>query len=354
MKASFLPRHRFRTTAGLLGALSIVVAACGSSNEQPGGAQDADGVIRMVLAPDPVWDWLTDTGIRQKMEEKAGMKILSSSTWDEFGVYAGGHADVVSAASYEVPLLEKATDVPTTIIGKYNSDRGILAVRSDSDYQNICDLKGKRIASLSAVSVTIIWGVYAKKFCNLDLRAKGGDYELVITDITQLSSVLARGDVEACICIPEFATAELRSGKIRTLYNGRSAAQLFADKFGQGAGAGVHPATNVFLAPQAWVEKNPEEAAFLLSVWERGLREWREHQDEIIEKYPQHFAAEGPRDIKFIKNWLDNRFNWFYDSVYMDQQWIADEKKVLRLMKETNYLKTDKKLNFTTLEPPQS
>ncbi len=38
-----------------------------------------------------------------------------------------------------------------------------------------------------------------------------------------------------------------------------------------------------FVARKAWVEKNPEEAAFLIKIWDRGVQEWKANRDKIIE-----------------------------------------------------------------------
>ncbi|MPZ73589.1 MAG: ABC transporter substrate-binding protein [Nitriliruptorales bacterium] len=374
-------RRRFAVSVVFLIVLSMVAAACGGAGdggegaggedtgtegaqggdtgtEAAGGgggeeAQDADGVIRMVLAPDPVWDWLTDQGIREEMEQEAEMQILDSATWDEFGVYAGGHADVVSAAAYEVPELEEATGIETTVFGKYNADRSVLAVRAEDTekYQSICDLEGQTVVSLSAVSITIMWGIYAQEECGLDLNAEGGDFDLVVTDIQNMAGLVERGDAEACLCLPDFSIKQLREEKLVPLNDGRSAAQIFADEYGDGHNG---PQTNVFLAPTAWVEKNPEEAAFLISVWDRGLEEWRENRDQIIETYPQHFAAESDEEIQFIKDWLENTYDWFEETAYIDEEWIEGENQIFDLMKETGYLPEDaENPTYNTLEDQQ-
>jgi hypothetical protein len=99
------PVGRLRWFAGIA-VLAMTASACasgGGSSQQAGEAEDAEGVVNMVMAPDPVWKWLEDQGIKQEMEEEAGIQILTSSSWDEFGVYAGGHADVISAATYARP-----------------------------------------------------------------------------------------------------------------------------------------------------------------------------------------------------------------------------------------------------------
>ncbi|WP_148575559.1 ABC transporter substrate-binding protein [Nocardioides caldifontis] len=342
--------HRFNTRSSrrlvaAAGVLALLASGCGNrpgaASEGGGEAKDANGVVNMVMAPDPVWKWLEAQGIKQEMEEEAGIQILTSSSWDEFGVYAGGHADVVSASSYEVPDLEEQTGDEATIFGKFNSDRSILAVGKDSDAKDICDLKGKKIVTHSAVSITIMWGVYAREFCDLDLRAGGGDYELVVTDPQNAASLIERGDADAGLLLPDFSIKQLSSGAVKPLYDAKSVSQIYAENFSSDPENVTHPQNNVFVARKAWVEKNPEEAQFLIDVWDRGVQEWAEHRDEIIEAYPEDFAAETPEEKTFIKNWLNDNYDWFVDTTYMDQAWVDSETELFDLMKETGYIDED-------------
>ncbi len=270
-------------------AIALAASGCGSrpGAAEEGEAKDAGGVVNMVMAPDPVWKWMEDQGIKQEMEEEAGIQILTSSSWDEFGVYAGGHADVVSAASYEVPELEAQTGEKATIFGKFNSDRSILAVPADSDAKDICDLEGKKIVTHSAVSITIMWGVYAREFCDLDLRAGGGDYELVVTDPQNAAGLIERGDADAGLLLPDFSIPQLSSGDIKPLYDAKSVSQIYAEKFSSDPDEVTHPQNNVFVARKAWVEKNPEEAAFLIEIWDRGVQEWAEQPRRDHRRLPR-------------------------------------------------------------------
>lgn len=349
-----LNRSTLTRTAVVLSGVALALAGCG---ERPGAstgeAEDAGGVVEMVMAPDPVWKWLTDKGIKAEMEAESGITINTASSWDEFGVFAGGHADVVSAASYEVPELEEQTGEPATVFGKYNADRTILAVAADSPYQNLCDLKGKRIVSYSAVAATIMWGVFAKKFCDLDLRPGGGDYELIVTDPQNEAALIERGDVEAGILPPDFAIPQLASGAVRPLYDSRAVAQIYSEDIADGTADATHPQTNTFVARKAWVEQNPEEAAFVIAIWNRGVQEWAEHRDEIIAAYPEDFAVTSPAEREFIENWLDTKYDWFVDSTYIDQEWADQETKVFDLMKETGFMDEDTAPpHFTVMDQP--
>ncbi|MFD0855176.1 ABC transporter substrate-binding protein, partial [Actinomadura adrarensis] len=334
-------------------AMALLITGCGSrpGAANGGDAKEAGGVIRMVMAPDPVWKWLEKQGIKQKMEAEAGIKVQTSSSWDEFGAYAGGHADVVSAASYEVPDLEKQTGAKTTIFGKYNSDRSILAVPASSIAQTICDLKGKKIVTHSAVSITIMWGVYARKFCNLDLRAGGGDYELVVTDPQNAAGLIQRGDADAGLLLPDFSIPQLSSGAVKPLYDSKSVSQIYAEKFSSNPQDATHPQNNVFVARKAWVEKNREEAIFLTKLWDRGVQEWARHRNEIIEAYPEDFAAEKPQEKAFIRDWVADKYDWFVDTTFLDQAWVNSETKLFELMKETGRVEKDTPTPHFTILP---
>jgi ABC-type nitrate/sulfonate/bicarbonate transport system substrate-binding protein len=351
-----------RKWAALIAVAGLSLSACASAGGSDSGARgsdgaseakDANGAVNMVMAPDPVWKWMEQEGIKQEMEEEAGIQILTSSSWDEFGVYAGGHADVVSAASYEVPDLEHQTGEPATIFGKFNSDRSILAVPKDSPAKDLCDLEGKKIVSHSAVSITIMWGVYAKEFCGLDLRAGGGDFELVITDPQNAASLITRGDADAGLLLPDFSIPQLSSGDLRPLYDSKSVAQIYAENFSSDPEEVTHPQNNVFVARRAWVEKNPEEAAFLIEIWDRGVQEWAKNKEKIIEAFPEDFAAETPAEKKFILDWINEKYDWFVPTTYLDEAWVESEKELFELMRESGYIDEDVETpHFTILERP--
>src|SRR4051794_31299177 len=67
--------RRLRWVAGLA-VLAVTSSACasgGGASKEAGEAEDAGGIVNMVMAPDPVWKWLEDQGIKQEMEEEAGI-----------------------------------------------------------------------------------------------------------------------------------------------------------------------------------------------------------------------------------------------------------------------------------------
>jgi ABC-type nitrate/sulfonate/bicarbonate transport system substrate-binding protein len=280
---------------------------------------------------------MNDEGILAEFEDRTGMTIETSATWDEFGLFAGGHADIISSASFEVPALEEQTQRETVVIGRYNSERSRILVRADDPAQSMADLRGKRLGVFTTVSGTLVWSALVKQMHDLDLQSGGGDFDLVLADIQNLSNLLARGEIDACICYPDLSARELGQGSVRALYEGKSSAELFAELNAPGHDG---PMGNVFVARRDWVEDHPAEVAAFLDLWNRGLGEWRAHRDEIIERYPQHFAVESPADIAFMKGYVAQH-DWVVDDVRFDEQWAVDESSIFDLMRQTGVIGDD-------------
>jgi ABC-type nitrate/sulfonate/bicarbonate transport system substrate-binding protein len=168
-----------------------------------------------------------------------------------------------------------------------------------------------------------------------DLDLTGGeDFDLVVADIQNLSGLLARGEIDACICYPDLSVNELRNGSVRPLYDGKSSADLFAELNAPGHDG---PMGNVFVARKDWAEAHPREVSAFLDLWDRGLAEWQAHRDEIVERYPQHFAVATPEDVDFIKSYIDDH-DWVVDSVRFDRKWADDEASIFDLMRQTHVI----------------
>ena len=342
-------RRKAPAAFGALLAIVVVLTGAGCGGDSgPGGGESGDGVIRFTFAPDPVWRWLTDQGIREKMEQEAKIQVLDSATWDEYGIYAGGNADIVSVGSFEVPDIVQKSGVDSVIIGKYNIARAVIGVPKDSPAQSISDLKGKRLTTFTTVSDALLWGALAKKLEDFDLKSNGGDLEMVIADVQNMGPLAASGEADACICLPDFAIEQFRTGKLRMLYDGKSDAQMFQDEVLQGHEG---PMINIFLVRKDFYEEHPREVKFFLKLWQRGLDEWKAHKNEIIETYPQDFAAQNDEDLAWIKDWLADN-DWFTDSVYLDQKWVDEEKKVFDLLRQTGFMPEDAEdPEFAVMEP---
>jgi ABC-type nitrate/sulfonate/bicarbonate transport system substrate-binding protein len=346
-------RSKVLGLVALTSVLALVGVACGSDGDE---GEDGRSVVRFAFSPDPVIDWMNDQGIIPEIEDEYNVRLVTTSTWDEFTFFAGGHGDIVSMATYETPILEQETGIDTVTFGGYNNLRVPVFVRSDSPYQTFEDLQGQIVAVPGPVSSTIVWGMFVKDWYGLDFcieRPDGSDcadYDVREGDHFANMDLLLRGDIEACVCIPEAAFPAWRAGEIRPLYEPTSAPwQLYAENYAPGH-KGVNG--NNFVARAEWFDSHPNEVEFFLALWERGIQEWAENQAEIIRTYPQHFSVEDEADVEFAVQYMQD-YDFFVPTVYFDEQWVEDETAIYDLMKSTGWMDPDAETpRFEVVPPP--
>ncbi len=334
--------RRAVTLLVLLLALAMVAAACSDDEPTTTAATDAGTetdttvdpdaikVIRFAFAPDPVWDYLIDSGIREEMETEANIAILDSATWNEVGVYAGGHADIMSVGDFEVPIIVDEFGIPSTVFGKYNIDRSIAVASLDHpEYTSLADCAGGTVAVWDTLSSTTIWGVLANELHGLDFQVDGGDFELVLVDHTNTADQAANGDTDCAIVLPDFAIPILMGEEVNVLYDYKSSANLYAELVEKPDHEG--PMINIFMARDDWYSDHPEEVAFFLELWDRGLKEWAANRDDIIAAYPQHFAAQNDAEIAWMQEYLAGN-DWFVKDIYLTQEWVDAESELFGML----------------------
>ncbi|GIE99983.1 ABC transporter substrate-binding protein [Paractinoplanes rishiriensis] len=321
-------------------AVPSALGGCFLADDDGGssGANGSSAPIRFAFAPEAIWDFMKEKGTITKWEQDTGLKIETSTTWDEFTFFAGGHGDIVSTATYELPLLEKQTKIKTVTFGKYNLLRITPVTRADKPYQTLADIpKGSKIAVPSAVASTLLWGMFAKELHNLDFKVGQGDYNLVVEDHFVMAEHVDRGEVEAALVIPEAAIGLLRQGKLKVMYDGKLPHEIYGP-ICSCTHLGVMG--NLFTATESWYDANKDSAKAFLGLWEEGIKLWRANQAEIIKKFPQHFSVEADEDVKAMQDYLAAH-DWFVDSVYMDQTWIDQEIRLYELMKRSGFMDQD-------------
>jgi ABC-type nitrate/sulfonate/bicarbonate transport system substrate-binding protein len=332
------PRSKWRW-AVLIALMGLVVTACGGDGEGEGGGdtttpEDARTVIRFAFAPDPVWDYMNDNGMIVEWEDEFNTRVVTSSTWDEFTFFAGGHGDIVSIGTQEVPVLEQETEIKTVTFGKYNFQRSPMMTRADTGYQDLTDVPpGSPICVSSPVSNTQFWSVAMNELHDIDYFVGGGDYELIVNDHFVNPQNLLNGDCEAAVIIPEAAAPYLRTGELVLMYDGLMPFQLYNEFSGFESEEG-HVMSNLFSSTEEFYDANPEAAQAFLVLWERGIEAWSdpEIQAEIIATYPQHFAVEEEEDIAYIQEFMAGENDWFVDTVYFTEEWVEAERAIWDFM----------------------
>ena len=316
-------------------AAALVASACGGgggggSSLSTGttvagvGAQPAapePTVIRLALAPDPVWQWLEDSGTRATWEQTHNVRIEASNAFDQFAAFAGGHADVVLINALDVPKFTEEPGRDPVIIGKYTTDRSILAVRRTSRAENLEDLVERRIAVESSLASTLLWGLIAEARYGLDFSADSPDFDLVTVEPASVADLVMRGDVDACICTPDYSVPFLAGGRLRALYDGTSAAGLHATGgvAGEDLGRGLVVIADAFVTDKTWYAANQHAVDALLGLWQEGVTAWQQDKAQILADYPHHFSVESDAEIAWLADYVAVH-DWIVSSVYITNQ----------------------------------
>jgi hypothetical protein len=306
----------------------LVVAACGG--DDAGDEEEGSGrtVIRFAFAPDPVWDYMNDNGMIVEWEEENNTRIVTSSTWDEFTYFAGGHGDIVSMATMELPVLEAETGIQTVSFGKYNAQRSPMFRRAGDPYEELPDVApGSPVCVSSPVSNTGYWSIAMNEMHGIDYRVGGGDYDLIVNDHFVNPQNLLNGDCEVAVIIPEAAAPYLRTGELELMYGGILPFQQY-NEFSTSESEEMHVMSNLFTATEEFFDANPDAVKAFLALWEAGIGAWVDNKAEIIETYPQHFSVESEEDVVFIQEFMEGDNDWFVDTVYLTEEWIEAEKGV--------------------------
>ena len=321
-------RHALRALGALLVAAAVVSASCGGGSTtvvpaadtpaQEAGSQPSETArVRLALAPDPVWEWLEDSGTVDEWEAARNIRIEASSPFDQFSAFAGGHADVVVINALEVPQFVEQSDRDPVIVGRFTTDRSFLAVKRTSNAQTLEDLIEARITVDSALGSALLWGIIADALHDLDFRVDSPDFDLVVVESASVADLVMRGDVDACICLPDFSVSDLADGRLRPLYDGKSAAEIYADEvMGE---PGALPVADAFIVDQQWLAQNRDAVEALLGLWDVGLQNWALQKQQLVADYPHLLSVQSDEDIAWMTDYVRTH-DWVLPSVYLTQE----------------------------------
>ena len=338
-------------------------SSAGQQAQGQAAGQGETGVIRFAIPPDPLWDWLNNSGSLAEWEQTHGVRVDASHPFDQFGAFVGGHADIVLINAMNVPTIVEQSQREAVILGKYTYDRSFIGVGRYSLAQTLADLGGMRIAVYSTVDSTLLWGVIADALHELEFRTEEGDFELVVADAASTANLVTRGDVDACICLPDFSVGYLSDGDLKPLYGGRSAAQVFSDEVAEdlatrsafsvidGAVSGFDveaaaepidalPLADTFVADKEWYEQNPNTAAAFLSLWEEGLHEWQVDKPALVNDYQHHFSIQGSEEIDWLLKYLADH-DWIASSVFVTTGEATTQSDTFAHMKRAGLIAED-------------
>jgi len=341
-------------------AMVVLAAACGAGTADGGSAATgaASGrsgtsreIIRFAFAPDPVWDYMRDTGVLAEWEETHNLRIHTSESWDEFTYFAAGHGDIVSLGTYELPLLESETGVEVVAFGQYNHLRAQFMRRAGDPYETLPDVPENGTVCVLGASEITADSVIADQLYGIDFQVGEGQYEhVVVQDLFVMPELVVRGECTVAAASADAAVSLLRTGDLEMMNGGRATWQLYQDVCDCDH-KGVM--SNLFVATQEWYDAHPDQAAAFLELWERGLQLWHDNKEEIVGLYPQHFSVETEEDIQWMVEYVSGPSDWFADTVYMDDAWIDEETKIYDYMIEAGWMEPGIETpRFEAVAPP--
>ena len=323
-------RPALRVLGALLAGAALVAASCGGGSatttvapspdapELDAGSQQSEPVrIRLALAPDPVWEWLEDSGTVAEWEAARNIRIEASSPFDQFSAFAGGHADMVVINALEVPQFVEQSDREPVIVGRFTTDRSFLAVRRTSNAETLDDLVEARITVDSALGSALLWGIIADALHDLEFRVGSPDFDLVVVESASVADLVMRGDVDACICLPDFSVSDLADGRLRPLYGGRSAAEIYADDV-MGEPEAL-PVAEAFIVDKQWLAQNRDAVESLLGLWEVGLQNWASQKEQLVASYPHLLSVQTDGEIAWMTDYVKTH-DWVLQSIYLTQE----------------------------------
>ena len=188
----------------LILAAALSLAACAGSDDAPDVAIRADQAardkarqattvtIRLAVPPDPVWEWLKNSGALEEWEYEANIDILDNSSFDQFTAFAGGHSDIAVIDALRAPQLIAQSEHKPVIIGKLTHDRSFLAVGSEHDTEDIGGLRKKKIAIDNSLASVSLWGLIAHAANNFTFSTDSSDYDLIAVEPSSLADLVAR------------------------------------------------------------------------------------------------------------------------------------------------------------------
>ena len=139
----------------------------------------------------------------------------------------------------------------------------------------------------------------------------------MVVESASVADLVMRGDVDACICVPDFSVSDLADGRLRPLYGGKSAAEIYAsDVMGE---PGALPIAEALIVDKQWLAQNRYAVEALLGLWEVGLQNWASQKGQLIASYPHLLSVQTDEEIAWMTTYVKTH-DWVWPSVYLTQE----------------------------------
>ena len=307
-------RSAAMTLLSAAAAALVLAASCGGTVPVDGGGvpQQKATVVRLALAPDPVWAWIEGSGAKKAWEQAKHVSVEVSHPFEVFAAFSGGHADVVLAPALDLPILARHSGRDATIIAKHSSDRSFIGVRRTSRAETLDDLVERRVLVDTSGGSTKMWRLIAWDIHALDFSVGGADFDIVVAEPGSIAELVMSGDADACVCRPDLAAKHLASGRMRPLYGGVPASGLYPP-------GGPVTISEALVADRAWAEANPAAVEAIVGMWNDGLAYWAGDSSGGVDAFRHLFAARTEQEVEWMQAYTAQNSWYFAEATVNDQ-----------------------------------
>lgn len=332
-------RRALRSLGALVAAAALLATSCGDGDGTAEAPSSAPRTVKIDLAPDPIWQWIEESGHLSDWQQMHSIRVEVTNSFDQFVAFASGHADIVVINALDVAEFVEQAGRDPVIIGKLTTDRSILAVnRTMRAATTLEDLVDRRIAVESPLGSTLLWGLIAAALYDLDFRVGGADFDLVVVDPTSLADLVVRGEVDACICLPDFSVSYLADGRLRPLYGGQPAAGIYAADVVQDPDD--LPMEMVLIADEHWLESNLEAVEHVFELWDEGIREWNSNTEQVISDYRVLLSVQSDDEVEWLARYVDDH-NWRTPTARLEERDVGIHAEIHFRMKRAGLIAED-------------
>jgi NitT/TauT family transport system substrate-binding protein len=253
-----------RALAALLAAAlaAIVAAGCGEGSTGAGGGEDkssGDTVRIVAFQPPSLGAFLPAVIEDQKLDDKHGLDLqFTYATPDNYNAeFAAGHYDVGGSAALLSEALRTERDVDVTYLFNLFDYYGAV-VTDDARIKQLSDLDGRKLAAATGTTNYAMFEWFAKQQ-GLDLS----DVETLNQTTPGLSTMALTGRADATeLWEPAYSSLLQQKPGIRTIDMG-------LDEWKRTFKTDSIPYLGV-AAQRSWVEKNPEAAQKLYTIYKEA------------------------------------------------------------------------------------
>jgi sulfonate transport system substrate-binding protein len=246
-------------------------------------------------------------------EKDVTVKWVSFQSGPQVNEALGAGAVDVAAGIGDMPaLLARASGMETKLIGLSSTgpDSEALMVRTDSPYQTVKDLKGKKVAAIRGGNLYQLLLLVLK-----DSGMTISDIEFINLSPQDMITALGNKSIDAATLFEPLMTRVETSGMARSIKTGR----------------GLRSAMQPMVVSAAFAKENPKVVGAFLKAVRRGADDLRAHPKEWADRLAPAVGLTPAETAKAM-----SRFEW---NPPIDAATMAELKRSLEFLVDNKFAK---------------